>query len=118
MQKIIISGNIARDNEVRTIGNAQYNCFSVATDNGKDKDATFYRINARVFGDNKRAAYLRKGGAVAVIGRPAYEVYEGKMQITVWADDFEITKFPPQEDEQKPQSRREAVDNPDEDLPF
>ena len=95
MQKITIIGNICRDNETREIAGKTYNTISVAVDNGKDKDATFYRVNARTFGNNGIARFLVKGAKVAAVGKPAYEVYNNKPQVTVWADDLEMVKFAP-----------------------
>lgn len=93
MQKITLIGNISRDNEIRAIAGKDYNCFNIACDNGKDKEATFYRIQARTFGQNGIARFLVKGAKVAVVGRPTYDVYNDKAQVTVWADDVEMVKF-------------------------
>jgi hypothetical protein len=50
-------------------------------------------VNAIARPGSKIDAYLRKGGAVMVVGRPSYGVYKDNVEITIWADELEITKF-------------------------
>lgn len=79
MNNITIAGNIARDAEVKYLpqGDAVAN-FSVADNQGKDKQAIFW--NCSLFG--KRAdslsQYLTKGQAVTITGSVSQREYTDK----------------------------------------
>lgn len=79
MQIVSLAGNVGKDAKLNTLrdGEKVLN-FSIAIDNGKDKDATWW--DCAVWG--KRAAslerYILKGNKLAVSGRPSVRVHEGK----------------------------------------
>jgi single-strand DNA-binding protein len=84
MQVTIIAGNVGKDAVLRRTGNGDAVLgFSVAVDNGKDKDgnkrdSTWF--NCSVWG--KRASsleeYIKKGTKLTLSGRVDVNVYEGK----------------------------------------
>jgi len=79
MNSVSISGNIAKDAEVRFIpsGDAVAN-FSVADNMGKDKGAIFW--NMKLFGKRAESLqpYLKKGQSVTVIGSITQRTYTDK----------------------------------------
>lgn len=79
MNSVSISGNIAKDAEVRFIpsGDAVAN-FSVADNMGKDKGAIFW--NMQLFGKRAESLqpYLKKGQPVTVIGSITQRTYTDK----------------------------------------
>jgi len=79
MNNITVAGNITRDSEVRYLPNGDaVASFSIADNQGKDKDAIFW--NCSLFG--KRAdslnQYLVKGASVTVIGSVTQEKWTDK----------------------------------------
>jgi len=79
MQVLSIAGNVGKDAVLRTTEKGDKVLgFSVAVSNGKDKDATWY--DCSVWG--KRAEnlepHIKKGGKLALSGRPTVRVHEGK----------------------------------------
>jgi single-strand DNA-binding protein len=97
MQTLIIAGNLGKDAELRNLpnGDEQVANFSVAVDNGKDKqgnrrDSTWFEC--AIWG--KRgvglAPYLKKGGKVTVSGRPTVRVYDGKAYLGVNVDQITL----------------------------
>jgi len=93
MLQITIIGNIGKDAEIKEIGGKNYVKFSVAHSEGKDKPTTW--VTALVFANNpeKLSGLFRKGAVVFVQGRLTTSVYEGKVQLSVWADQFKICKY-------------------------
>ena len=94
MQKLMISGRVGKDPVLRhTQGGDAVLGFSLAVDNGKDKDgnkrdATWY--DAAIWG--KRAtslqAHIRKGDGLSLIGRPTAREHDGKAYLGISVDDL------------------------------
>ena len=89
MQVTMIAGNVGKDAELRRTqsGDAVLG-FSVAVDNGKDKngnkrDSTWYRCS--VWGKRAESleAYIKKGTKLALTGRVGVDVYEGRGSLTL-----------------------------------
>jgi single-strand DNA-binding protein len=85
MQNIIISGNVGKDAELRTVRDNQVLSFNVGVKNGFGKDAgsVWYRCSlwgkaAEVF-----AGSLKKGTKVFISGELTHDEYEGKPQFNV-----------------------------------
>jgi len=85
MQNIIISGNVGKDAELRTVRDSQVLSFNVGVKNGFGKDAgsVWYRCSlwgkaAEVF-----AGSLKKGTKVFISGELTHDEYEGKPQFNV-----------------------------------
>ena len=85
MQNITISGNCARDAELRTVRDSQVLGFNVGVKNGFGRDAgtVWYRCSlwgkaAEAFADS-----IKKGTKVFVTGELTHDEYEGKPQFNV-----------------------------------
>ncbi len=94
MQNLSIAGNVGKDAELRTTqgGDSVLN-FSLAVDNGKDKegnkrDATWF--DCSVWG--KRAtslqSHITKGTKLALTGRPTAREYNGKAYLGISVSDL------------------------------
>lgn len=91
MQILTIAGNVGKDAELRSLqsGESVLN-FSVAVDNGKDKngnkrDATWF--DCAVWGKRAESlkGYIKKGTKLTLSGRPGARAHDGKayLQLTV-----------------------------------
>lgn len=79
MQIAHIAGNVGKDATLRSLQNGDKVLgFSVAVDNGRDKEATWY--DCSVFGKRAESLeqYIRKGTKLALMGRLSVRVHEGK----------------------------------------
>ena len=85
MQILIIAGTIGRDAEIRhTQGGDAVAGFSVAVDNGKDKngnkrDTTWYDCSLWGKRGEGLGPYLTKGTRVTIKGRPSARTHDGKV---------------------------------------
>lgn len=107
-----ISGNIGRDAEVKTFGQKSYISFSLAVKSGKDESTTWVKVMQYSSNPDKFAAVLRKGTGVVCSGRLSVGVYQGKPDITLWADNVEVTKFADDCKASAKPARREPDDLP------
>ena len=123
MLTMTIAGNVGKDAVLRnTQGGDPVLGFSIAVDNGKDKngnkrDSTWVQCN--IWG--KRADslnnFITKGTKLVVSGRPGVDVYEGKGRLTLSVQDLTFMGGTKERSEQEPQPR-ESLDDLDGDLPF
>ena len=96
MQQLLIAGNIGKNAEVRRLQNGDPVCnFSVAVDNGKDKqgqrrDSTWYDCSLWGKRGESLEQYLTKGGKVTVTGRPTVRVHEGKAYLGINVDQITL----------------------------
>ena len=109
MNKIMLIGNLTRDPEMRSTPNGVTVCsFTIAVNRrfaqqGGEKQADFFRINAwRQLGETC-ARYLAKGRKVAVVGELQARTYQGsdgttRMSLDVSADEVEFLS-PRQQDD-------------------
>lgn len=94
MQKLIIAGNVGKDGELRrTQSGDPVLGFSLAVDNGKDRDGNKREptwFNCSVWG--KRAESLErhilKGTKLTLIGRPTADEHNGKAYLGISVDDL------------------------------
>ena len=94
MQVLTIAGNVGKDSELRTTQSGeQVLSFSVACDNGKDRngnrrDSTWYE--ASIWG--KRASslsdHIKKGTKLTLTGRPSAREYNGKAYLQISVHDL------------------------------
>lgn len=84
-QQIIISGNVGKDADLRTVRDSQVLGFNVGVKNGFGRDAgsVWYRCSlwgkaAEVFADS-----IKKGTKVFITGDLTHDEYEGKPQFNV-----------------------------------
>ena len=94
MQKLIIAGNVGKDAELRRTGSGDPVLgFSLACDNGKDKngqkrDSTWY--DCSIWGKRAEAlqSYITKGSKLTLIGRPTAREHNGKAYLGISVDDL------------------------------
>jgi single-strand DNA-binding protein len=85
MQNIIISGNVGKDAELRTVRDSQVLGFNVGVKNGFGKDARSVWYRCSLWGKAAEAfsGSLKKGTKVFVSGELTHDEYEGKPQFNV-----------------------------------
>lgn len=91
MNRLIIAGTVGKDAVLRRTQNGDPILgFSVAVDNGKDKESTWY--DASIFGKRGQALenYIIKGTKLTLSGRPTVRVHEGKAYLGVMVDDIAL----------------------------
>lgn len=89
MQVLMIAGNVGKDAVLRRTGNGDAVLgFSLAVDNGKDKngnkrDSTWY--DCSVWGKRAESLerYITKGSKLALTGRPTAREHEGKVYMGI-----------------------------------
>ena len=94
MQKLIIAGNVGKDAELRKTGNGDPVLgFSLACDNGKDKngqkrESTWY--DCSIWGKRAEAleSHITKGAKLTLIGRPTTREHAGKAYLGISVDDL------------------------------
>ena len=90
MIKIIATGNIGKDAELKQIGGNNYACFSIAiTENLKGESRTTCVDVVKYDKEGKLTPYLKKGVRVQVIGKPTTSGYTNKngdivSTLTIW----------------------------------
>lgn len=90
MIKIIATGNIGKDAELKQIGGNNYACFSIAiTEKVKGEARTTWVDVVKHDKEGKLTPYLKKGVRVQVIGKPTTSGYTNKngdivSTLTIW----------------------------------
>lgn len=90
MIKIIATGNIGKDAELKQIGGNNYACFSIAiTEKIKGESRTTWVDVVKHDKEGKLTPYLKKGVRVQVIGKPTTSGYTNKNGdivsiLTIW----------------------------------
>ena len=90
MIKIIATGNIGKDAELKQIGGNNYACFSIAiTEKVKGESRTTCVDVVKYDKEWKLTPYLKKGVRVQVIGKPTTSGYTNKngdivSTLTIW----------------------------------
>ena len=91
MNVIVVSGNLTKDAEIRTLSDGTPVAgFAVADNQGKDKPAIFW--NASLFGKRAQSLspYLLKGQPVTITGTLTEREYTNKDGATVKAQDIRV----------------------------
>lgn len=87
MEQITLIGNVGRDPQFRTSSNGkEYMMFSLACSVGERTQ--WYGVAAPPL--QKIAPYIVKGKQLMVQGRPSYSVYNGQVDVLVYADRIEL----------------------------
>lgn len=88
MQLLIIAGRVGKDATLRQAGSDNVLSFSLAVDNGKDKqgnkrEATWY--DCSLWGDRGKALerHITKGSNLTLQGIPTVRVHEGKAYLGI-----------------------------------
>ncbi len=90
MIKVIATGNIGKDAELKQIGGNNYACFSIAiTEKVKGESRTTWVDVVKYDKEGKLTPYLKKGVRVQVIGKPTTSGYTNKngdivSPLTIW----------------------------------
>lgn len=90
MIKIIATGNIDKDAELKQIGGNNYACFSIAiTEKVKGESRTTWVDVVKYDKEGELTPYLKKGVRVQVIGKPTTSGYTNKngdivSTLTIW----------------------------------
>jgi len=84
-QQVIISGNVGKDAELRTVRDSQVLSFNVGVKNGFGKDAgsVWYRCSLWGKAAESFSGSLKKGTKVFIIGDLIHDEYEGKPQFNL-----------------------------------
>lgn len=96
MQTLTLAGTIGRDAEVRrTQSGEPVAGFSVAVDNGKDRDgnkrdATWFDCSIWGKRGESLGPYLTKGSRVAITGRPGAREHNGKIYLQCNVDQITL----------------------------
>jgi len=91
MQILTIAGKVGKDAELRTAGSDPVLNFSLAVDNGKDRDgqkrpATWY--DCAIWGKRAESlnGHIGKGSKLTLSGRPTVRVHDGKAYLGMTVD--------------------------------
>lgn len=91
MQLLVISGNVGKDATLRQSGSDDVLSFSLAVDNGKDRngnkrDSTWY--DCSLWGDRakKLERHITKGSKLTLQGRPTVREHNGKAYLGITID--------------------------------
>lgn len=133
MQILTIAGSVGNVKEVKDVGNDKVLNFSVAVDNGKDKngekrEASWF--DCALWGPRaeKLAPYIQKGSKLAVTGRPGARAHEGKAYLSLTVDN--LTFMSSKSDGERSSDRSSSDDSysapktsepvypPDDEVPF
>jgi single-strand DNA-binding protein len=84
-QQVIISGNVGKDAELRTVRDSQVLSFNVGVKNGFGKDAgsVWYRCSLWGKAAESFSGSIKKGTKVFITGDLTHDEYEGKPQFNV-----------------------------------
>lgn len=93
MQILMIAGNVGNVKEVREVGGDKVLNFSLAVDNGKDKngerrESTWY--DCALWGKRAESLspHITKGLKLALSGRPGARAHEGKAYLSITVNDL------------------------------
>lgn len=96
MQLIMLAGNVGKDAVIRTTQSGEkVLSFSLAIDNGKDKngnrrDSTWYECSLWGKRAESLHPHITKGSKITLTGRPTARAYEGKAYLGVSVDDLTL----------------------------
>lgn len=111
MQLLIISGIIGRNAEIRsTQSGDKVAGFSVAVDNGKDKngnkrEATWFDCSLWGKRGESLGPYLTKGSRVTITGRPGAREHNGKIYLQCNVDEITLLGGGQSNDGNRPDDR-------------
>jgi len=127
MQQLTIAGNVGKDAELRQTQNGdQVLNFSIAVDNGKDKDgnkrdATWFDCSLWGKRASSLQSYITKGTKLVVTGRPTTREYNGKAYLGCSVGELTFMGGGQQRDQQRSQgygAGGSAMSDMDDEIPF
>lgn len=99
MKHLIITGNVGRAPQVKTLVNGRsLMSFSVAVNGRKGDPTEWFGIVSNDL--PKFREFLQPGRLVQVVGRPEFQVYNGALDISIYADHIELLGKGKEEDEE------------------
>jgi single-strand DNA-binding protein len=122
MLTMTIAGNVGKDAVLRnTQGGDPVLGFSIAVDNGKDKngnkrDSTWVQCSIWGKRADSLSSHIVKGTKLVVSGRPNVDVYEGKGRLTLSVQDLTFMGGTKERNEQEPQINSRS--DLDDEIPF
>lgn len=131
MQLLMIAGNVGNVKDLKDVGGDKVLNFSIAVDNGKDKNGekrepTWY--DCALWGKRAEslAPYIEKGSKLAVNGRPGARAHEGKAYLSLTVNELTFMGGGTRSDggDAKPHYTREEASKPippydlNDDIPF
>jgi single-strand DNA-binding protein len=106
MQIVMLAGNVGKDAKLNTLrdGEKVLN-FSIAVDNGRDKDPTWW--DCAVWGKRAEALerYVLKGTKLAISGRPSVRVHEDKAYLGCTVQELTFQSSSQRNDDDRGSSR-------------
>lgn len=125
MNQVTLIGRITKDLQIEKAGAHNVLKFSIAINNGKDRDATFINCQAWNKTADLIATYFKKGSRIGVLGRidvSKYDNKEGKTvyqtYVTVNSIEFIDDKKKEVEDKEEDFNTEPTLDISNSDLPF
>lgn len=93
MQNLTIAGNVGNVKEVREVNGDKVLNFSIAVDNGKDKngerrESTWFECSMWGKRAESLALYIEKGSKLVVSGRPSARAHEGKAYLGITVNEL------------------------------
>ncbi len=123
MQILMIAGNVGNVKEVREVGGDKVLNFSLAVDNGKDKngerrESTWY--DCALWGKRAEslAPHITKGLKLALSGRPGARAHDGKAYLSLTVNELTFMGGKERQDDQPKQSSGQYDHIDDSDIPF
>ena len=123
MLTMIIAGNVGKDAVLRTTqGGEPVLGFSIAVDNGKDKNGNKRDsawVQCSIWGKRAESlnSHITKGTKLVLYGRPGVDVYEGKGRLTLSVQDLTFMGNAKERTDHELQTNSRA-DIDDQDIPF
>lgn len=123
MLNLTIAGTVGKDAVLRKTNNGDAVLgFSIAVDNGKDKNGNKREttwVNCSIWGKRAESLeqYITKAKKMVLTGRPSVSVYEGKGSLTLSVNDFTFMGGGDRDDVQR-QHEEPRNDIDDSDIPF
>lgn len=123
MQILHIAGNVGNVKDLKTVGSDEVLNFSLAVDNGKDKngekrEATWY--DCALWG--KRAAalapHITKGSKLALSGKPGARAHEGKAYLSLTVNELTFMGGGGERQESEAQKPVQQQYDLNDDIPF
>lgn len=125
MQNLTIAGNVGNVKDIREVNGDKVLNFSVAVDNGKDKngerrESTWYECSLWGKRAEALAPYIEKGSKLVVSGRPSARAHDGKayLGITVNELTFMSSKSSGSVTSDDDYSHKPAAQYDDDSIPF
>lgn len=124
MQILMIAGNVGNVKEVREVGGDKVLNFSLAVDNGKDKngerrESTWYDCALWGKRSESLAPHITKGLKLALSGRPGARAHDGKAYLSLTVNELTFMGGGQERQAEQPKQSSGQYDHIDDsDIPF